>query len=115
MDFIAKNLDDNVDKIQKQITNYLRNKGSTSLVFSSNTTDWTTQISPPIILDNKDNYEIGLIDLETYYSFYNISLGNNTFSYFNGVTSKTITLASGIYAITDINNAIQQAMQTNGD
>jgi hypothetical protein len=115
MDYIAKSLDENVNKISKQIDNYIKNKGSTSLVFSSKTTDWTTQISPPIVLDNKDNYEVGLIDLETYYSFYNITSVNNKFAYFNGTTNQIITLLPGIYSIIDINAAIQSAMQTLGD
>ena len=60
-----KNIDNTVSKILNEITNYNKKKSSVSLLFSINTTDWTTQISPPIILDNKDNYEIGLVDLET--------------------------------------------------
>ena len=114
---IFKKIEENTDKIYKKIDDFIAKKSSISFVFSSATTDWTTQISPPIILDNKDNYEIGLVNLETYYSFPNISasLQNNSFVYNNGTTTKTITIPDGSYDITDINNTIQQGMQKNGD
>src|SRR5207244_830690 len=66
-------------------------------------------------LNNIEDYEIGLIDLETYYSFPNVTLDNNKFKYFNGATNKTITIPVGSYEITALNAAIQLGMQTNGD
>jgi hypothetical protein len=88
---LARNIDDNVKNIANKMDDYFLKKGSISLIFSSNTSDWTTPIYPPIILDDPKNYEVALIDLETYYSFPNIDSKNNQFKYFNGSTSKTIT------------------------
>jgi len=111
---VLKNIDGNIQELNAKTDDY-KKKGSTSLVFSSNTTDWTTQITPPVVLDNKDNYEVGLIDLETYYSFPNIDTTNNRFIYYAGTLPKVVTIATGTYSISDINNAIQTAMRLNGD
>ena len=111
---LTRNMDANIQELNGKTGDY-KKKGSTSLIFSSNTTDWKTQIFPPIILDNKDNYEVGLIDLETYFSFPNIDTTNNKFVYNVGATPKVITIATGSYAIVDINNTIQAAMRVNGD
>src|SRR5579863_10213588 len=110
----TRNIDANIQELNDKTGDY-KKKGSISLIFSSNTTDWSTQIYPPVILDNKDNYEVGLIDLETYYSFPNISAGNNQFVYYVGTLAKTITIPTGSYAIADINNTIQAGMRVNGD
>ena len=55
------------------------------------------------------------------YSWRNCStaLGNNTFSYYipnssNVQTAYTVTLADGFYTLSDINNALQATMKTNG-
>ena len=99
-------------KYTKNLMTIFLKKGSSSLVFSSKITDWTTVFSSPLILDNKDNYEIGLVNLKMYYSFPNISasLKINLFVYNNGRTTKTITFPDGSYDIADINNIIQREM-----
>ncbi len=55
------------------------------------------------------------------YSWRNVTaaLGNNTFSYYipnssNVQTAYTVTLADGFYTLSDINNALQATMKTNG-
>src|SRR5271165_96775 len=111
---LTKSIDANIQELNAKTGDY-RKKGSISIVFSSNTTDWTTQINPPVMLDDKDNYEVGLIDLETYYSFPNIDATNNRFIYYAGIIPKVVTLATGTYTISDINNAIQTAMRLNDD
>ena len=90
---ILVKISETTSKIYEKFNDCIAKKWSSSLVFSSKTTDWTTEFSPPLILDNKDKYEIGLVNLETYYSFPNISasLKNNLFIYNNGRTTKTIT------------------------
>ena len=106
---------DSIDKIYKFLVENTKQRGSISLILSSNTTDWVTSFNPIIELNNIEDYEIGLIDLETYYSFPNVTLDNNQFKYFNGATNKTITIPVGSYEITALNAAIQLGMQTNGD
>ena len=56
----------------KQIVNSTEPKRSFSAVVSDNKTRFKTWFKPPIQLDKKKDYEIALINLETYYSFPNI-------------------------------------------
>ena len=113
--WLTKDIDNTLKDIANKIDHYIDSKGSISLIFSSNVSSWTTPIYPQLLLDNANNYEIGLFNLETYYSFANIDTLNNQFKYFNGTTSKTITIATGAYDINDINTAIQNGMKANGD
>ena len=56
-------------------------KESYQVVVTSNKTKFTTQFNPHIQLKNNKGYEIALVNLETYYSFPNITTDNNHFSY----------------------------------
>ena len=56
----------------KQIVNNTEPKRLFSIVGSNNKTRFKTWFKPPIQLDKKKDYEIALINLETYYSFPNI-------------------------------------------
>ena len=64
-----------------QIVNNTVAKRSFSVVVSDNKTQFKTWFKPQIQIDNKKNYEIALINLETYYSFPNIDRSNNCFTY----------------------------------
>ena len=68
-------------ELLKQIVNNTEPKRSFSIVVSDNTTRFKTWFKPPIQLDKKKDYEIALINLETYYSFPNIGRSNNYFTY----------------------------------
>ena len=65
----------------KQIVNNTERKRSFSVIVSDNKSRFKTCFKPPIQLDNKKDYEIALINLETYYSFPNIDISNNCFTY----------------------------------
>ena len=69
------------ENLLKQIVNNTEPKRSFSMVVSDNKTTFKTWFKPPIQLDKKKDYEIALINLETYYSFPNIDRSNNCFSY----------------------------------
>ena len=56
----------------KQIVDNTETNRSFSIVVSDNKTIFKTWFKPPIQLDKKRDYEIALINLETYYSFPNI-------------------------------------------
>jgi hypothetical protein len=65
--------------------------------------------------------EIGISQITIPYSWYNVTsqLGNNTFQYYipnssNVQTAYNVTLPNGFYGISDINNALQSTMKTNG-
>ena len=68
-----------------------------------------------IRLDKKKDYEIALINLETYYSFPNIDRSNNCFSYSPGANSPwfEITIPEGSYHVEDINHFIQREKRKN--
>ena len=58
-----------MENLFKQIVNNTEPKRSFSIVVSDNKTRFKTWFKPPIQLDKKKDYEIALINLETYYSF----------------------------------------------
>ena len=70
-----------MEDLLKQIINNTEPKKSFSIVVSDNKTRFKTWFKSPIQLDKKKDYEIALINLETYYSFPNIDRSNNCFSY----------------------------------
>jgi hypothetical protein len=89
---------------------------STTLQGSFTTDDFQV----PIDIDISDcRYEIALVKLNLWYSWYNIStdFGNNTLRYSpdGGTTWKTITIPNGQYTVDQINTVIQSAMFKNGD
>jgi len=68
-----------------------------------------------------DNAEIQLTNLTIPYSMQNVNnyYGNNSFSYYassgaSGQTLYNINLPNGFYTITDLNNALQSTLKTNG-
>ena len=76
----------------KQIVDNTEPKISFSIVVSDNKTRFKTWFKPPIQLDKKRDYEIALINLQTYYSFQNIDRSNNCFSYSPGANAPCLTL-----------------------
>ena len=88
---------------------------SFQIIISGNSTDITTNFSPPLMLYPEKSYEIALVNMETYYSFPNVDESNNIFRYFNGKTNKTITLPIGSYELSQVNTEIQRQMANNGD
>ena len=87
------------------------------LTLSSNSTDYTTYLDPPIRLETDKNYEAAFLSLHTYNSLPNITEENNKFKYSNdkGNTWKIITFSKGAYELEQINATIQREMQINGD
>ena len=67
-------------------------------------------------MDEKKDYEIVLINLETYYSFPNIDRSNNCFTYAPGpnVPGFDIIVPEGSYHNEDINEFIHRYMRKNG-
>jgi len=90
-------------------------KESFQIVVSDNKTKFTTKFNPHIQLKKNKRYEIALVNLETYYSFPNITAENCHFTYSpdSGTTWFHILIPEGSYDIEDINNYIQQKMRQN--
>ena len=91
-------------------------KSSLQIIVSNNKTRFKTRFNPPIQLDKTKQYEIALVNLETYYSFPNIDASNNYFRYSpdDGDTWFEMCIPEGSYDITDINDTMQQKMRQNG-
>ena len=92
-------------KLLKQIANNTEPKRSLSIVVSDNKTRFKTWFKPHIQQDKKKDYEIALINLETYYSFPNIDRSINCFSYSPGANVPwfDIIIPEGSYHVEDIN------------
>ena len=91
-------------------------KESFQIVVSDNKTKFTTLFNSHIQLKKNKSYEIALVNLETYYSFPNITSENCHFTYSPdvGTTWFHILVPEGSYDIEDINRFIQQKMRQNG-
>ena len=61
-----------------QIVENTRSKESTILVVSGKSCTVDTTYNPPIQLNPKNQYEMALVNLETYYSFPNIDKMNKS-------------------------------------
>lgn len=72
--------------------------------FSGTSTVLTWDLEEPIELDDKVDYGIGLINLETYHSFPNIIEGENNKIYVGG---KQISIPTGAYELEDLEKYIQ--------
>ena len=83
------------------------------IIVSDNKSRFNTRLNPTLQLDKEKEYEIALVNLETYYSFPNINETNNVFVYTpdNGNWWVKIKIPEGSYEIDDINNTIQHEME----
>ena len=103
-----------MEKLIKQIVNNTERKRSFTIVVSDNKARFKTWFKPPIELDKK-NYKIALINLKTYYSFPNIDISKNCFSYSPGANAQwfDIIIPEGSYHVEDISELIQRKMRKN--
>jgi len=105
-------MESNTELLQK-IVNNTDPKSSFQIIVSGDTTRIVTKFNPPIQLDKSKNYEMALVNLETYYSFPNIGATNNVFRYSHdgGTTWTNILIPEGSYDVTDLNDTIQTKMK----
>lgn len=91
-------------------------KDSMSLAVKGSKTRIITNHNPPIELDSSKNYEMALVDLETYYSFPNIDATRNSLKWSpdNGTTWHEFKLPIGAYELSDIEEAIQNNVAKKG-
>ena len=102
-----------MEDLLKQIAKDTAHKTSFQIIVSDNKTSFNTRLNPALQLDRDKEYEIALVNLETYYSFPNIDETNNVFVYSpdNGNSWVKIKIPEGSYEIDDINNTIQHEME----
>ena len=103
------------NELLKQLVKNTSPKDSQQIIVRSTKTDFDTIYKEPIELSNEKEYEIALVDLETYYSFPNISDHNNFIDYFNVLTreAKRIIVPKGSYGYSDLVKEIYR--QLNGE
>jgi len=70
-----------MEDILRKIEDNTAPKDSFQLIISSSTTDFTTRFNPPLQLKRGKQYEVALLNMETYYSIPNIDSTNNNFTY----------------------------------
>ena len=97
----------------KQIVKNTAHKKSFQIIVSDNESSFNIRLNPRLQLDREKEYEIALVNLETYYSFTNIDETNNVFVYSpdNCNSWVKIKIPEGSYEIDDINNTIQHEME----
>ena len=102
---IVKNLE--------QIAKNTAHKTSFQSIVSNNKSSFNTRLNPALQLDRDKEYEIPLVNLETYYSFPNIDETNSVFVYFpdNGNSWVKIKIPVGSFEIDDINKTIHYDME----
>jgi len=83
-------------------------KQALHFVVHSRETQTVTTFSPAIEFDG--NFEIALLNLETYYSFPNIDSSNNTLRIYNGTAWTTIQIPEGSYELENINDYVQKQL-----
>ena len=88
-----------------------------TLVLSGRSSDFTTSFSPAIRLNQNKKYEAALLSIDLYNSIPNITEKNNKFKYSTdgGSTWKILTLNTGSYDLSAINDEIQRLMIINDD
>ena len=103
-------------ELLEQIVKNTAHKTSFQIIVSNNKSNFNTKISLAIELEKGKEYEIALVNLETYYSFPNINETNNVFVYSpdNGNSWVKMKIPEGSYEIDDINNTIQHEMEKRG-
>ena len=104
-----------MEELLEKIAHNTEPKESFQIVVNDKTR-FVTKFNPHIQFKKNKSYEIALVNLETYYSFPNITTENNHFSYSpdGGGTWFQLRIPEGSYDIEDINEFIQQKMKQNG-
>ena len=111
-------MESTLEKIAATMEKVERNtepRSSFYILVSEKSTKIRTRYNPLIELDARKKYEMALVNLETYYSFPNISATNNNFRYSpdEGDTWVVVNIPEGCYEIADINGYLQRAMKDN--
>jgi len=98
-------------ELLEEIRDLLGRKENISIILTSRETSWTTIFSPALYLDPKKQFEIALVDLETFYSIPNITQSNRLLEYTKGNEKHRIHFPIGSYEITDIDKYIQRELK----
>ena len=73
-----------------------------------------TRFNPALELDKNKMYEMALVNLETYWSFPNVTEKNNNFTFTNEKNTHIILIPVGAYELSQINDYIQNKIKELG-
>lgn len=71
----------------------------------------STYLNPPLHLNPTSNYEVALLNFETFYSIPNIDKSNNLFHYNDNGEDKTVYIPPGTYEIADIDAVLREKLE----
>ena len=93
-----------MEQLLEKIAHNTEPKESFQIVVNDTKTRFVTKFNPHIQFKKNKSYEIALVNLETYYSFPNITTENNHFSYSpdGGEVWYHVLIPTGSYDIEDI-------------
>ena len=96
----------------QEIVENTKSKTGFQILLSGKNSRICTTFERPIKLDPGKQYELALLNLETYYSFPNVDGKNNQFKYRKDAKSpwKIVSIPKGCYEIEGINSALQSAI-----
>ena len=92
-------------------------KHGMQLLLSSDKPKFTVNFEKPLVLDNDRDYAIGLVNLDTVYSFPNIEYDKNNkigYTINNSNNLYVVGVDTGVYDIDSLNSAIFQKMKEFG-
>ena len=104
--------DDRMEEHLQKLVQHAEPKRTYSIVVTDRSSRIQTRFSPPLVFSKNTScyYEMALCKLETYYSFPNIDATNNCIKVRAGDKAgwKTLTIPTGCYEITAINEEMQR-------
>ena len=105
-----------MEDLLKQIVKNTKHMTSFKIIVSDSKSRFKTRFNPMLQLDRDKEYEIALVNLQTYYLFPNIDESNKVFVYSpnNSNLWEKIKIPEGSYKIDDINNNIHHEMEKRG-
>ena len=100
----------------EQISRNTSPKDSFSVVISTNGSHIKTRFNPTLALKKDGTYEVALMNLETYYSFPNITKKNNVLVLEKNSTRKKeiLNIPIGVYELSEINTYIKKELVRRG-
>ena len=100
----------------RKLVEHAEPQRSHQFIISGREAKITRTFQPPLTLPSKCYYEMAVHRLETYYSFANIKPENSNFrlSIDGGKTWKLLSIPTGCYEITAINETLQRLIESSG-
>ena len=96
----------------KEVLGRTKPKDSFTLIVSDNSANIQTTFSPPLNLQANRDYELALVNLETYYSFANIRKDHNSFKWSvgEGKAWTVLHVTTGCYELKAIDAEITRIL-----